>query len=220
MTNVEFIRRVIENQINLGSIGRVTSVFVNDGTGETSNYEVNVALVNNEQEFRRIPVHATRTGHISVPQVGDVVEVGFLNSGTQAPYVSGFIYTNTTRPPLGKEGHWRHRFGSDSPYLFIEAEKSDHTAGDPDVVRIGKKEDGLSDPTTTVEVDDSGSTTEVTIDCEGDVTINADGVVKLGDSSGTYEPVARKGDSVEVSDPDSGTLSGEITSGSSDTEST
>lgn len=64
----------------------------------------------------------------------------------------------------------------------------------------------------------SGGTFDLTIRADGDVTVDAP-EVKLGDGSGNYAAVARVGDSVEVTDPDSGTLDGEITSGSSSVDS-
>jgi hypothetical protein len=69
----------------------------------------------------------------------------------------------------------------------------------------------------TITLQENGN---VEIDAAGDVTVYADGTVRMGNSSGTAEPVARQGDSVEVSDPDSGTLTGQITGGSGDVEST
>jgi len=55
------------------------------------------------------------------------------------------------------------------------------------------------------------SDAEIRIKGDGTVVINAD-TVEIGGTGGS--PVARKGDSVEVDDPDSGTITGTITGGS------
>jgi hypothetical protein len=75
-------------------------------------------------------------------------------------------------------------------------------------------------------------TFDLSIKTDGDVSISAAGsvtatategvvvdspTVKLGGDTGT-KVVARKGDSVEVSDPLSGTLTGSVTDGASNTE--
>lgn len=170
------------------AVGVVTKVYEHDSIEDVSNHEVNVRLVTNEEEKRGIPVHTSRHGSTYVPQEGDFVEVGFLGGKTQKAYVAGFAHSYESRAPLGRAGHWRHRFGDSSPYLFVEAEKSDHSAGSPDVVRLAKKSDGLSDPSTKVEIDDSGSSTQVNIETDGDINISADGNVYI-DEGGTPKKV-------------------------------
>jgi hypothetical protein len=59
-------------------------------------------------------------------------------------------------------------------------------------------------------------TFNLSIKADGEITIDAP-TVRLGGDTGTTV-VARKGDSVEVPDPLSGTATGSITSGASNTE--
>lgn len=188
--------------------GIVTKVFQHDGTEkEPSNHEVNVQYSNRAEEVKRIPVLSDRNGSVSVPQVGDAVEVDFFKGLTQRPYVASVIHTDKNRAPLARSGHFRRRFGpDDSPALYLEAEPSDHSAGTPDVVRIAKKPDGVSDPTTTVEVDDSGSKTAVTVETDGDITLKADGNIVI-DNGGTPKPSLTKDAVLEYEDtqPDGST---------------
>lgn len=180
-------------------LGLVTSVYTHTDSEDLSNHEANVKAFNDVEEFRRIPIHVGRSGHAIVPQVGDAVEVSFEGSETQSPYISDFLYTNEDRAPLAEEGHYRHRFGDGSPYLFIEAEPKDHGATDTDfdskssqnpvnVVRMGVKPDGLSDPTTNVEIDNSTDPPTINIDGEGDVNITGGGDITVdGESNITVE---------------------------------
>lgn len=184
------------------AIGVVQKVFVHDSEDDFSNHEANVRLVNNEEELRRIPIHVERNGHAVVPKQNDAVEVNFLGSEGQSGYVADFVYTADDRAPLARSGHYRQRFGESSPYLFIEAEPIDHSGGTPDVVRLAKKPDGLSDPSTEVAIDDSSSDTEVsvqtdgnvTIDVSGDIDINADGTITI---SGTTDVTIDEGGSTK-----------------------
>lgn len=170
----EYVEEKIDRKQRDPLLAVVTKVFEHTSSDDFQNHEVNARAIHNEEEFREIPVHTTRHGHAHVPRVGDPVEINFLGSSTQSPYVSGGVHLAKKRAPLAREGHWRHRFGDLSPYLFVEAEKSDHSAGAPDVVRIAKKSDGLSDPTDMVEIDDSGTTTVVNIETDGEIHINGD----------------------------------------------
>lgn len=180
-TQSQYLRRKNKSESWQNVTGFVTKVFEHDGTeDQISNHEVNVQLAGRAEEMKRIPVHTDHNGSIYVPQKNDMVEIGFLKSKTQRPYVANVVYTDENRAPLARSGHFRRRFGPDGgPYLFIEAEPSDHSAGDPDVVRMGKKPDGLSDPTTSVEINDSGATTQVSIETDGDITLKADGDIVI-----------------------------------------
>lgn len=156
-------------------IGFITKVHEHDGKeNRLSNHEVNVQLTHREEEFRNVPVHTDHNGSIYVPQKGDAVEVGFLKSQTQKPFVANVVYTDENRAPLARAGHFRREFGADAgDKLYIEAEPSDHSSGDPDLVRIAKKSDGLSDPSTEIVLDDSGSDPEVRINTDsGSIVIN------------------------------------------------
>jgi hypothetical protein len=166
----EYIAEKARDEVSNSLIAEVTKVFVHDEQSDSSNHEVNCRVVNDTEEFRRIPVHVGQPGEAIVPQQGDFVEVSFIDSATQSAFVSDFVYTDQTRAPLGREGHWRRRFGQNDD-LFIEAEPNDHSAGDPNVIRLGKKSDGLSDPTTTIELDDSGAVTAIRLSTDGRVTI-------------------------------------------------
>jgi len=171
----DIVREQAADVVGRSEVGIVTNVTTHTDTDDRSNHEANVKLLTEDEELRRIPIHTSRTGSVSVPQPGDVVAVQFLGNGT-GPYVAGFTHNVDERAPLARRGHVRHKFGESAPFLFIEAEPADGSAGSPDTVRVATKQDGLSDPDTEVTVNASGSTTDVQIDVDGDVTINADSI--------------------------------------------
>lgn len=161
-----------EQTARRGSMGLVTKVIERDGEAqEFTNHEVNVQLISRDEELKALPVHVGRMGQVRTPATGDFVEVSYLSGKTQSAYVSDFAYSRQQRAPLARAGHWRHRFGEEDtsdPFLFLEAEPSDHQgvakdfdshvkSNPPDVLRMGVKEDGLSDPSLAIELDTSGS---------------------------------------------------------------
>lgn len=269
-----------EQTARRGNVGLVTKVIERDGESEMfTNHECNVQLISRDEELKALPIHVGRMGCIRVPAKGDFVEVSYLSGKTQSAYVSDFAYSDQQRAPLGRQGHWRHRFGEEDdtdPFMFLESEPSDHQGVDkdfdthvksnpPDVLRMGVKEDGMSDPSMAIELDtsesepiasirsdsdsdgtndmevgvdqgagetymrvdpgdDDSNPVEITLDLNsGTIDILTDGgTVRIGDQSGTFKKVARKGDAVDVNGVASGstTQTGQITEGSSNVEST
>lgn len=177
------------------TLGIVTKVFPHTKSSDISNHEVNVKMVHNKGEFRRIPVHVNRNGHIYVPKKGDFVTVNFLSGVTTKPFVSGFAYDSKNRAPLGKSGHWRNVFGSSNAKnnIFLEAEPKDHSSGDAETLRMAIKSDGLSNPIARIELDQSGSETVLRLTRGEEEKGNTDmgimlnfttGEFKIGDGSG------------------------------------
>lgn len=183
----DYLERVLENSAKRADknpvIGKVTRVFDKESDDiEEGNIEVNVQTRRGDGELRRVPVLLSdRIGHVSVPQKGDFVLVEFLRGDGVSPLVTATVYTDKTRSPLAREGHWRHEFGDpdEDEFVYLEAEPADGSAGDAELVRFGVKENGLSEPTTEVAVDTSGETTSVRIETDGDVSVSADGEVSL-----------------------------------------
>lgn len=214
-TQSKYLRRKNNEESWQNVIGFVTKVHEHDGTEDTiSNHEVNVQLASRDEEVKRVPIHTKHNGSVYVPQKGDAVELGFLKSKTQRPYVANVVYTDENRAPLARSGHFRRQFGDEEaggPFLFFEAETADHSAGDPEVLRMGKKPDGLSDPTTSVEIDDSGSTTQINIETDGDINLTADGNIVI-DNGDTPKSVLTEDAVFEYED--------ELSDGSTDTKTT
>lgn len=192
----DFVKQKATHEMWDNTIGFVTKVHEHDGEEESfTNHEVNVQLTHGAEEFKRVPVYATHNGTIQLPEEGDPVEVNFLQSDTQRPYVSGVAYTDDTRPPLSRAGHYRTRFDrdEDGDSLWLEAEKRDHSSGEPDTVRLAVKKKGLDDPVARIEIDLSGTDPVLRLTRGEEEQGNTDmglemdfgnGEFKLGDGSG------------------------------------
>lgn len=143
-----------EKALMLGIVSKVWEKETD--TLEEGNIEVNVQSRGFSHEFRRVPVLATdHVGHATVPQVGDMAVVEWTMGRGRQPAVIGFTPTDVERSPNARAGHWRHmwRRGAPGSGLLLEAERKDHQAGDPEIVRFAVKDDGLEDPRAWLGID-------------------------------------------------------------------
>lgn len=185
--------RLIREELAPPRVGRVAKVWTHDAQDDNSNHEVNVAIPPGgdvDEEHRRVPIMQPTSGAAYVPSVGDMVLVTYLDGAD--PIVLGAVYgdADDDRAPIAGAGDARLRRGS----LYVEA------AGDGSSARIAKKSADDATPDLVIEVTDAGE-------------------IRLGDPDGDLQPVAREGDPVEVTLDDGSTVSGTITGGSSDVES-
>ncbi len=81
------------------SLGLVTTVTTNEGGGGEHNLEANVRLQGSDLELQRVPVAVGRLGFSTVPRVGDLAVVGFLDGDVNGPVILGFVYDHQNHPP-------------------------------------------------------------------------------------------------------------------------
>jgi hypothetical protein len=202
-TEEKYIDEKIKEQNSEPMVASVKKVVEHTDSEDYSNFECDVITAGSRQHLRNVNVMTPGRGMIEVPRVGDTVIVAKLSGRGERHAIIGTLHTRQERAPLAKEGMVRYNRGN----IYFEMD------GEGEWIRLSHKnndDDTSDDANVTIEIDDSGS--EPIINISG-------GTVNLGDPSGTFKEVARKGDSVEVSDADSGTISGEITSGSSNVKS-
>jgi len=153
-----------------------------------------------------VKITAPSLGNVALPQPGATVLIAEDSTGT--PTCIGTVHQDEDPVPKhGRKerivGHW-----SSPGQVVFKPDKVVVKNGDTDVT--------VTDTDVTVDADNvTVNSTNTTVN--GDtVTVESDDV-NLGGTSGNK--VARKGDAVEVSDPESGTLTGTITEGSSEVSS-
>lgn len=173
----EVRRRAATKSRNPTIQAQIISVDVRDPGDDNSNITCDVVTRETDQMLENRPIEiSSHEGHVVVPQEGDWVKVELFGKRGTGAVITGFVHTEEQLPAYAEKGHWRHEFRRDgSDPLYVEAEPADHSSGDPDVVRMGIKPDGVSDPSTEVAIDDSGETTEISISTDGNVTVDADG---------------------------------------------
>jgi phage baseplate assembly protein gpV len=82
--------------------GVVTSIFPNDGTAP--DHAVSVKLRESGIVLPRVPVAVGTMGFASIPAVGDLVVVTFLEGDWNSPVVSGRLYHPDQNPPTHADG--------------------------------------------------------------------------------------------------------------------
>lgn len=180
-------RRIIGNEINLARTGIITRVYEHTETDDFWNFHVDVRL-GPDKHPRKVPV-AVPGPELAIPprsvedeSGGDYALVQYMEDDeTERPVVTHIMYNNEDRPPLGTQGVFRLRRGD----LYTES----HPKGE--WARIAKKSEDDGTPSTKIEIDDSGPTTQVNIETDGDINISAGGDILI-DEGGTAEPVARQ----------------------------
>jgi len=102
---VEGMKKVAESEvakIHVAELGVVTSVFPHADEGDNDNYECSVKLRDKDVELRQVPVATSHIGFASIPQVGDLVLVSFVNGDINAPVITGRLYNDEDRPPASQ----------------------------------------------------------------------------------------------------------------------
>lgn len=104
---VDTIRQVAQHELrkmHVAELGTVTSIFPHTDESDKDNYECNVQLKNKELELRKVPVATQGIGLVSIPQVGDLVLVSFVNGDLKSPVIVGRLYNDKDRPPANDAG--------------------------------------------------------------------------------------------------------------------
>ena len=190
------IRRIIDEEITLPQTGIITRVREHQSEDDVWNYHVDVRI-SEENHPRKVPVATAIPEMIASPRSTahpdgpDLALVQYLDDDeSERPIVTNILFNRQDRAPKGDEGVLRIRRSN----LYVEmAEDGSHA-------RLSKKSNDDVTPDLVVEIDDSGRVT-------------------IGDPNGDLQPVARKGDEVQVPLSDGSTGTGSITEGSSDVDS-
>ena len=186
------IEALIESKVSTPTIGQVTKVYEHTDPDDDSNLEVDVLVENmptsdgqfEDYTYRRVAIAQPHAEAAFVPSKGDSVLLTFIEKNN--PIVIGYVYTAENRAVLAGEGVIR--FKRDDLYTEMDgfgdwvrfskkASADDDRAAADALVELDDTNDGgpiarAEAGNGSVEVDDSGSETVVTIESEGDVTIN------------------------------------------------
>ncbi len=102
------MRRIAEGEarrIRTFDIGVVTSVFPHASAGDDENYYCSVRLRDSDSdELRNVPVLTSHIGFAHVPNIGDLVLVGYVGGSVNSPVIVGSLYNDGQRPPVNKAG--------------------------------------------------------------------------------------------------------------------
>lgn len=71
---------------------------------DSENYSCTVTLRDSGIVLKRVPVMVNRKGAASIPDIGDLVLLQFLNGDLNAPVIVGSLYNDEDRPPANDSG--------------------------------------------------------------------------------------------------------------------
>lgn len=104
---VGLIRTIIRHELAArpsSAIGFVESVQINDGSDPAANNSCDVRLSGRELVLARVPVAVDHIGSVPALRVGEAVLVLFVGGDVQRPVVAGRLYTDQRRVPEHKDG--------------------------------------------------------------------------------------------------------------------
>ncbi len=161
--------------LRVSELGVVQAVLPAD----PDNYSATVALRDSALVLDAVPLLTARKGVASVPDVGDLVLVGFVGGDLNRPVILGTLYNDEDRPPPNDKGQFViHLPGSADEGSALRLEL--HEAGPQRaVLKVGDactltvQDD---DPVVTVDV---GGQTSIEINRAGNVSLEGGGNLTL-----------------------------------------
>ncbi len=110
---VGVMKKVAEQEtrkIYTNELGVITAVFPHASDSDKDNYQCSVKLKSRKQadgsdfELRQVPVATQHIGLANIPNVGELVVVGFVGGNINAPIILGRLYNDEDLPPKNDVG--------------------------------------------------------------------------------------------------------------------
>jgi uncharacterized protein involved in type VI secretion and phage assembly len=201
----ETIQRIVRQEVmrvRTAELATVQAQHSHSSDSDKDNYACTVQLRNSEIVLKQVPVATPRIGSVSIPAVGDLVLVQFIDGDINAPVIVGSLYNDQDRPPANQDGQSILHLplgAADGDAVRIEL-----TSGDQRKVVI-KLGDALTvnvaddDPVIEIEVD--GGKAKVVIERDGAISFESQGKVQVKGSEITIEAQGQltlKGATVDI----------------------
>lgn len=96
------IKRIAEDEVKklrTFEMAQVISVYPHSDSSDVNNYECDVRLKNGDYELRKVPIVTPHIGFAHIPNVGDLVLIGFVSGSVNAPVILGSLYNADQNPP-------------------------------------------------------------------------------------------------------------------------
>ena len=201
VSTIQEIVRAELRRVRTTDLGVVEAVYPHSGADDDGNYAADVRLKNSALLLPRVPISTDRIGTVAPPNVGDLVLLAFGGGDVNAPVLIGRLYTNQDRPPLSRpdEVVFRLPLAADDDASVLAAVRNHQDASPartldvqlPPRITVHLDDSGVRATAGHTEVkltqpDGSGGTvtivsggTTITLDQDGDLTIQAAGALDL-----------------------------------------
>lgn len=209
MSIVSTIQEIVRQElrhVRVSELGLVEAVYPHSSANDDDNYGCDVRLKNSGLLLKRVPIATGHVGTVAIPNVGDLVLLAFDKGDINQPLLIARLYNADDRPPLNNPNEVIFRLPLAKPDdNTIKAAIRNISSNDPPrevllemtpkitflmndgTVRAvaGKTEMQLDQP------GESGGTatifaggTKITMDQDGDLTIEAGGDITLKTETG------------------------------------
>ncbi|HWQ15634.1 MAG TPA: phage baseplate assembly protein V [Roseiflexaceae bacterium] len=102
LTTIQEIIRDELRGVRIAEQGVVEATFPHADGGDRDNYTCDVRLKGSDLLLRKVPVATGHIGTAAIPNVGDLVLLAFDKGDINQPIVIGRLYTDTERPPVNR----------------------------------------------------------------------------------------------------------------------
>jgi phage baseplate assembly protein gpV len=187
LTLFESIQQIVREEVGrmrTAELATVQKQQPHKGGSDTDNYACSVVLRDSGIVLDQVPVATGRIGTASIPAVGELVLVQFLNGDINSPVIVGRLYNDEDRPPPNDDGQaiWHLPNGaSDEDAVHLEV----HSNGSRKArVKVGSALVlDLQDDDIVVGMDIGGGNASLRIKKDGTVEIKGKDIKIEADSS-------------------------------------
>jgi uncharacterized protein involved in type VI secretion and phage assembly len=176
LTLFDSIRQIVRDelgQVRTAELATVQKQHPHSSDGDSDNYACTVALRDSGIVLSHVPVATSRIGTASIPAVGELVLVQFVNGDVNAPVIVGRLYNDDDRPPANGDGQLVMHLplgASDDSAVHVELHSNGARKA---IVKLGASLDLTlqdDDPVVTVDV---GGNAKLTIGKDGSIEIKS-----------------------------------------------
>ena len=183
LTLFESIQEIVRDELGrlrTAELATVQKQHPHASSGDTDNYACTVALRDSGIVLGQVPVTTGLIGGASIPAVGEVVVVQFVNGDINHPVIVGRVYDDQSRPPENDAGQAILNLPLDGSAIHVELH------GESTAKIVLKLSSALSvtlqddDPVVSVDV---GGNASLSVAKDGTVSIKSQKDLKLEASS-------------------------------------
>lgn len=173
LTLFESIQQIVREEVGrmrTAELATVQKQHPHSSSGDSDNYACTVVLRDSGIVLARVPVATERIGSASIPAVGELVLVQFLNGDINAPVIVGRLYNDADRPPPNDDGQAILHLplgASDDQAVHVEVHSDTRKA----IVKLGS---GLD-----LTVQDDDPVVKVDVAGQAKLEIGKDGSIKI-----------------------------------------
>jgi len=186
LTLFESIQQIVRDElgrIRTAELATVQKQHPHASDGDTDNYACTVVLRDSGIVLGRVPVATGRIGTASIPAVGELVLVQFLNGDVNAPVIVGRLYNDEDRPPRNDDGQAVLHLplgASDDQAVHVELHSNGARKA---IVKLGSGLDlTVQDDDPVVKLDVGGNAS-LTIGKDGSISIKSQNDIELKSSN-------------------------------------